>query len=301
MKHTLTIPVFFSSVFLNSLVFGTEEKWIELLDPNLSKWEVWMGVPHTTVKDLPAGTHQSDEFTKKNTPLGLGNDPKNVFSMIEEAGEPILKITGEIYGGLTSLDEYQNYHLSFEVKFGDQKWEPRLKMPRDSGLLYHCSGSHGAFWNVWMRCLEYQVQEENMGDLFLLSGPKVDLPFSPKTIKTPGTLDNVWDPTQPFSPGIATERSVNYENPHGEWTQGEVFVLGQQAIHVVNSHVVLSLDKASMPDGTPLTKGKIQIQSEGAEVYYRNVKIRPISEFPTKYLAESKLPTLKHETPGTSK
>lgn len=298
MKHPLTFSVFFFPVFLNSLGFGSEEKWIELLDSNLSKWEVWMGVPHSTVKDLPAGTIHAAEITLKSTPMGLGNDPKNVFSMIEEAGKPILKITGEIYGGLTSLHEYENYHLSFEVKFGNQKWEPRLSKPRDSGLLYHCSGSHGAFWNVWMRCLEYQVQEENMGDLYLLAGTKADLPSSPKTIKTPETLDHIWDPTQVFSPGIATERSVNYENPHGQWTQGELFVLGQQAIHVVNGHVVLSLDKASLTDGTPLTKGKIQIQSEGAEVYYRDVKIRPISEFPSKYLAESKLPTIKRKTTG---
>ena len=31
----------------------------------------------------------------------------------------------------------------------------------------------------------------------------------------------------------------------------------------------------------PLTKGQIQIQSEAAECYYREIKIRPISKFPT--------------------
>ena len=30
----------------------------------------------------------------------------------------------------------------------------------------------------------------------------------------------------------------------------------------------------------PLLKGKIQIQSEGAEVYYRNIRIRPIDKLP---------------------
>jgi Domain of Unknown Function (DUF1080) len=290
MKHALTIPVFF---FFNALVFGTEEKWIELLDSNLSKWELWMGVPHTTVKDLPTGTHQADDIRAAGTPLGLKNDPKNVFSMIEEDGKPVLKITGEIYGGLTSLDEYENYQLSFEVKFGEKKWEPRLMRPRDSGLLYHCSGPHGAFWNVWMRCLEYQVQEENVGDLYLLAGTKIDLPSSLKTTIAPETLSHIWDPKQPFLPGQPTERSVNYENPHGEWTQCDIFVLKDKAIHVVNGHVVLALDKARLKNETPLTKGKIQIQSEGAEVYYRNVKICPITEFPEEYLAASKFPSTK--------
>src|SRR6185369_12706254 len=36
----------------------------------------------------------------------------------------------------------------------------------------------------------------------------------------------------------------------------------------------------------PLTQGKIQLQSEGAEVYYRKVEIRPLSELPREYLAE---------------
>ena len=34
----------------------------------------------------------------------------------------------------------------------------------------------------------------------------------------------------------------------------------------------------------PLTKGKIQIQSEGAEVFYRNIAVRPITTIPEEYL-----------------
>jgi hypothetical protein len=33
----------------------------------------------------------------------------------------------------------------------------------------------------------------------------------------------------------------------------------------------------------PLRKGKIQIQSEGAEAYYRNIQIRSITEIPSEY------------------
>jgi hypothetical protein len=35
---------------------------------------------------------------------------------------------------------------------------------------------------------------------------------------------------------------------------------------------------------TPLTKGKIQIQSEGAEVFYRNIAVRPMASIPPEYL-----------------
>lgn len=291
MKSSYCLSALIGSFFLAHPLSAEEEKWTDLLDSKLSNWELWMGVPHTSVKDLPEGTPQSDDY-KTGTPLGLGNDPKKVFSVIEEDGKPVLKITGEIYGGLTTLKEYADYHFSCEVKFGDKKWEPRLDKPRDSGILYHCTGEHGAFWNVWMSSLEYQVQENNLGDLYLLAGTGADAPRSPGTKGRIGVPDIKWDPTVPFAPVKgATERSVNHENPHGEWTTAELFVIGQQAIHVVNGHVVLSLDKARVKGEVALKKGKLQIQSEGAEVYYRNIRIRPITAFPEKFLADSKLQT----------
>ena len=33
----------------------------------------------------------------------------------------------------------------------------------------------------------------------------------------------------------------------------------------------------------PLTRGKLQLQSEGAEVYYRNIQVRPLSTLPAEY------------------
>lgn len=288
MYSTFPIVAFIAAAMVHQTAFANEDKWTDLLDSNLSQWELWMGVPHTSVQELPEGTPQSN--SNKGTPLGLGNDPKKVFSVIEEDGRPVLKITGEIYGGLTTLKEYGDYHFSCEVKFGGRKWEPRLDMQRDSGVLYHCSGGHGVFWNVWMRSLEYQVQENNLGDLYLLAGTAADVPTSPNPIKIPGVPAKRWDPTKPFNPANGAERSVNHENPHGEWTTAEFYVLGQQAIHLVNGCVVLSLDKARLEDGSPLRKGKLQIQSEGAEVYYRNIRLRPITAFPVEILAVSKLP-----------
>jgi hypothetical protein len=36
----------------------------------------------------------------------------------------------------------------------------------------------------------------------------------------------------------------------------------------------------------PLTKGKIQIESEGSEIFYRNVKIRSINKLPDNILED---------------
>jgi hypothetical protein len=149
--------------------------WIPLLDAGLTHWEVWMGVPHHSVTGLPPGTPVSlDGY--QGTPLGLNNDPKHVFTVRMEAGEPVLCISGEIFGGLTTVEAYSNYHFRAQFKWGTRKWEPKLNVPRDNGILFDCTGPHSAFWNVWKRCLEFQVEEKNMGDLYLLSGTIASVP-----------------------------------------------------------------------------------------------------------------------------
>ena len=40
----------------------------------------------------------------------------------------------------------------------------------------------------------------------------------------------------------------------------------------------------------PLTRGRIQLQSEGAEVFYRNIRLRPITEIPAEFQQAMKEP-----------
>ncbi len=65
----------------------------------------------------------------------------------------------------------------------------------------------------------------------------------------------------------------------------EVYTLEQTTVFVVNGtpNMVLFNTRQNNPNGTgqiPLTRGKLQIQSEAAEIFYRDMKIKPISEFP---------------------
>jgi hypothetical protein len=257
-----------------------------LLDASLSQWEVFLGIPHASVTGLPAGTPQSSDVTQ-GTPLGLNNDPKKVFTTFTEDGTTVLHITGEIYAGLTTKKEFANYHLSVDFKWGDRKWEPRVNQKRDSGILYHCHGEHGAFWNVWKSCLEYQVQETDLGDLHLLSGPQCKSRF-----RVLGEKQNVFDPRSPSPWSVWTghlSASAEPDRPHGEWNHLEVYVLGDSAIHVANGVVVLAFIDAVDKSGQPLKSGQIQIQSEAAECFYRNLKLTPIQQFPPDLAAQAGL------------
>ena len=83
--------------------------------------------------------------------------------------------------------------------------------------------------------------------------------------------------------------NVDYEKYDGAWNVVEVIFWGGTGIHILNGKVNLVLANPRYQEGgrtIPLTRGKIQLQSEAAEVVYRKVEIRPILEVPKDYLTE---------------
>ncbi len=247
---------------------------IHLIDKELSHFDSWIGIPHDTVRGLPEGTYQSSNVWNSGEPLGLNADIKNIYSVIEKDDELILRVSGEIYAGLTTKKEYGNYHLSTKFKWGSKKWEPRLEEKLDSGILYHCYGGHGHFWMVWKSCIEYQVMETDLGDY-------ISLGKNTMSLDEPG-------PSADVHRSMSDEEASKLDKPNGEWNLLEIYTVGNNAVHLVNGHVVYVIKNAHLHDGTPLVKGEIQFQSEAAECYYKNIVLTPIHDFPEeiKALAE---------------
>lgn len=248
--------------------------WVSLLDKEMSQWEVWTGVPHKSVKNLPKG-YIVPEDGKPIEAIGLDNS-MNVFSTsVDQKRNVVLNISGLIYGGLTTKKEYENYHLTMLYKWGVKKFAPRLKNKRDSGLLYHCYGEHGAFWKVWKKCIELQIQESDFGDLYTLQGTS----GKTNTLKSEDGK-NRW--TRKGKPSKGGKRGKDAESKYGKWTRVDLYVIGDKAIHVVNGEVVLAVYDLKNHEGEKLTAGQIQIQSEGAEAYAKDIFIRPLKKFPKK-------------------
>lgn len=245
-----------------------------LLDKELSRFEIWLGRPELSVEGLPITENPK-------APIGLSNI-KNIFSVIEEGGEPVLKITGEIFGGLTTKQSFSNYYFSTKFKWGDKKWEPRLELKRDSGILYHCYGEHGAFHGVWKRCMEYQVQESDLGDFIGLAGPTGEFRAKKLTGKK-----YKYDPLSSdyMRTGRYSDASEEVDVPHGEWNHLEIYVLGDRAIHIGNGKILMVLENIQTHDGKTLTKGQLQFQSEAAECYYKDMFLQPITAFPEKLVS----------------
>ncbi len=217
-------------------------------------------------------------------PIGLNKDPLNVFTVVEEDGEPAIRISGEVFGILVTEQEFENFHLSMEFKWGEKRYPPREDKKRDSGVLYHSVGKEGAAGRVWMRSVEIQVQEGDTGDLWCVDLTAANVrAVQLENGKFQYNPQAEFKGIQQFGNSRYCQKSEDFEKENGEWNRLDVYAYRRESIHVVNGRKNMHLtDIGQFVNGelVALTKGKIQIQSEGAEVFYRDIAIQPIEGIP---------------------
>jgi hypothetical protein len=245
-----------------------------------------------------------EDLTGWQASLGgpAGRDPKSVFSVVEVDGKPAIRISGEGLGGLATHQAFENYHLQLEFKWGDRRFPPRANEPRDSGLLYH-GAEHFNPGTGWIESVEFGILEGGeTGDFWSVPGGRGerivvdvegdDIPAAERRY-----------PNEPirFRPGgkkyVGTKVGIlngdDNEKPRGQWNTLDLVCVGQTGIHVVNGTVNLVLTNIRREvDGKtePVTRGRIQLQCEGAEVFYRNIRLRPITAIPAEIQAAMKEP-----------
>ncbi len=286
LMRTFLLLLFTSMIFFSCE--NQEDDWTSLLDNNLSQWDNYLSFkyPENYQGELP-----KDDSGNPRPPVGLNQDQYAVFTVIEDNNQPVLRISGEIYGCVVTKEEYANYHLRLKVKWGDKKWHPRKNILKDSGILYHSIGPHGAEgWRSWMLSQEFQIMQGHFGDFWSQANSAIDIrAFIPEYIMNP-----VADKSQAFLamgkgeavPGYCM-RSANYENPDGEWNSVELICFENKSIHIVNGQVVMILRNSRyVKDGEsiPMNKGKIQLQSEAAEVFYKDIEIRNLESLPAEFV-----------------
>jgi hypothetical protein len=264
-----------------------EPPWTPLFNGrDLEGWDTWLGKPHTSTHVAGLSRSGEGEYTGA---VGLNRDPAGVFSVVAIDGAPAIRVSGEIYGGFITRAEHENYHLRFEFKWGERRWPPREQAPRDTGCCYHSVGPHDASYGFWMKSFEFQIQEGDCGDFHSLAGVIVDAAAVPRH---PGDAKTEFD----YRPGVArvagiTRRIVkngDFEKSRGQWNRMDLYCQGQTSAHVVNGRtnmVLTGLRHRVEGREAPLTRGRIQFQSEAAEVFYRHIAIRPIDAIPARVLA----------------
>lgn len=200
-------------------------------------------------------------------------------------------------GYIVSEREYANYHLRLEYKWGLKKFIPKLNAKRDAGLLYHVVGKDG----VWPRSVECQIQEGDVGDIFTVNTRLTALVdqgttnFISKVVTNDAGVLQTNRTIQPVfleaeQSGITFVRGVangitrvirNPMNEHDGWNTVEVIVRGNNATYVVNAKVnnkAANIQEMVNNQWVPLARGRLALQLEGAEVFYRNIEIKDLRD-----------------------
>jgi len=264
---------------MSTNIFGQKIAWVALYNgKDLKGWDTYIGPP---LDD--AGKKLSD------VPVGLNNDPNHVFTVVEQDGEKVIRISGENWGGISTKEEYADFHLQLLFKWGVLKWGQKKNKKRDSGLLYFCVGDHGADYGAWMRSQEFQIEEGNCGDYWGVAGGMQDIPVIKKS-----DSEYVYNPAGKVYTFSATSevgrhciKQGDAEDASGEWNTLDLYCHGDTSVHVINGKVMMVLYHSSQLEKgnvLPLVKGKVQIQSEGAEVFYKHIMTEPIDAIPGEFL-----------------
>ena len=262
-------------LIINLDITAQKNSWQTLFNgKNLSGWDTYLGPP-------------LDDSGKKlsEIPVGLNKDPKNVFTIIDQEGEKVIRISGENWGGIATKKVYSNFHLQLKFKWGTLAWGQKKNKKKDSGLLYFATGENGADYGAWMRSQEFQIEEGNCGDYWGVAGGMQDIPSEKRPDSSfvyvaNGTL-NTFSANSPL--GRHCVKQGDAENASGKWNTVDLYCSGDTSVHVINGKVMMVLFHSSQLDNgkiSPLTKGKIQIQSEGAEIFYKQIKLEPLTALP---------------------
>lgn len=211
---------------------------------------------------------------------GRNHDPNKVFTV----SKGLLRISGEEFGCITTQDEFENYKLVVEFKWGNATYSPRVNNARDSGILLHSVGEDGGSEGIWMHSIECQVIEGGTGDFIIVGDGSdnfsVTCPVAPEKqggsyiYQPAGNIATIqegrinWFARDPEWNDIKGFRGINdIEKPVGKWNRIECTAKGKEIFIYLNGILV-----NHAVDVQP-QKGRIQIQSEGAEIFFRRISI----------------------------
>jgi hypothetical protein len=228
-------------------------------------------------------------------------DPRKVFTV--EDG--MIRVSGDGLGALVTNKRYRDYHLVLEFKFGNRTWHDRENSARDSGLLVHSNGQQTGYNGIWMPSLECQIIEGGVGDFVPVpgagdDGKPVELTYTCKVARDRDG-EFVWNadgPREVFKrgnlkrvnwygrdPDWKDEKDVrgpeDKDSPHGQWTRMDVICDGGHIETFVNGTKVNEAFDVSP------NEGRIQLQSELAEIFFRRWELWPIGKGPKPAPAEN--------------
>jgi len=207
---------------------------------------------------------------------GKNHDPNGVFK-VENGAVHILDVPegkGED-GYLSTIQDYSDVRIHTEFKWGTKR---NSEGKRNSGFLYLANGPDF----IYPLSLECQIEETDVGDLWIVNGASVTAFFVAPGF--PMYDDDRNTGTRVSSvPGVSLRvlKSGDFEDRTG-WNTVDVILDGNTSQHLVNGRIVNSARDIERPDPRdptrmiPLKSGRILLEAEGAEIWFRDIRIKPL-------------------------
>lgn len=205
---------------------------------------------------------------------------------------------------LITRTDHRDYVISLEYRWGEKKFAPRAQLVRDAGLIYHVQRERAGDWPAGA---EAQIQEGDTGDAWAVSSRLssfVDAKSRRYALPEHGGV-----PVTVGNDGKFERVRHGRVNEYPGWNTLEVIVRGDRATHVVNGVINMRVHDLKGWDAAgnswvKLDHGRIALQAESAEIFYRNIRIRPLTQAddqpPEPRATEVWYPVPAKVTPGAS-
>ncbi len=191
-----------------------------------------------------------------------------------------LKGDNATHGLFYTEKEYSRFILRFDYKWGTKIANNYHQFQYDAGCYYHVVNDR-----IWPLGIEYQVRyndstnENHTGDFWIGElSPNIKWSSDANGRYLPQSEGGEVKPSRTGEHRAAA--SAPFHALDGEWNECEIIVMGNKyAIHKLNGEVV------NVATDLGLDHGVIGLQSETAEIFYRNIRIleledeMPIEEF----------------------
>jgi hypothetical protein len=201
-------------------------------------------------------------------------DPDGVLHVFRDFPDGYHLDTGEndTHGLIISEKNYSRYSFKWEFKWGTKRINNFKEYQYDAGMYYHVTDA-----KIWPVGLEYQIRYDHTKDVDhtgdIWNSGKSYTWFEGENNRF--ALPANGGKARPSAGGEhLAVANAKVHGLDGQWNQCEVIVMGDKyAIHKVNGQVV------NMMTDMNVGEGPVSLQSETAEIYYRNMKIREFDEF----------------------
>ncbi len=164
---------------------------------------------------------------------------EDVWSATDEG---VLICAGRPIGYIRTKDKFTNFVLELEWRFDKEK------QPGNSGVLLRMVGQD----KVWPKSVEAQLHHQNAGDIWNID----QFPMKVAADRTMGRRTVKLNPTN--------------EKPQGEWNHYRIVMDGGNLKLYVNGELQNQATEVEE------VAGYICLQSEGAEIQFRNIYLTPL-------------------------